>query len=273
LKLSVITLQNATWSELVERWQRLDELGVETIWIADHLWGEWLDPGEPWFECWSCLAAMAQVTKRARIGSLVSPMSFRNPAVLARQALSVAEMSGGRLELGVGSGAYNADNEIAQVPARTPKERAAEFSVWIERLVQLLADERLYPKNRIPLTIAGRGPTILRAAARLADRWNTFGGHGLSADEALGDARRDLTFLDEQCAETGRTVLRSALIGYPFIAETPWRSDDAFAEVVGRWEEAGFDELVFYYPPETMMPDGAVTPGVFERAYTGAREG
>jgi alkanesulfonate monooxygenase SsuD/methylene tetrahydromethanopterin reductase-like flavin-dependent oxidoreductase (luciferase family) len=194
-------------------------------------------------------------------------MSFRNPAVLARQALSVAEMSGGRLELGVGSGAYNADNEIAEVPAWTPRQRAVEFARWIERLVELLADERLYPKSPIPLTIAGRGPTILRATARFADRWNTFGGHGLSAEEALGDAREDMARLDEHCAETGRTVLRSVLIGYPFIAETPWRSIDAFAEVVGRWEDAGFDEIVFYYPPETMMPPGSVTPGVFEAAY------
>jgi alkanesulfonate monooxygenase SsuD/methylene tetrahydromethanopterin reductase-like flavin-dependent oxidoreductase (luciferase family) len=267
VKLGVITVQNAPWPELVERWQRLDEMGIETIWVADHLWGEWLDPGEPWFECWSCLAAMTQMTAHARIGSLVSPMSFRNPAVLARQALSVAEMSGGRLELGVGSGAYNADNEIAEVPAWTPRQRAVEFARWIERLVELLADERLYPKSPIPLTIAGRGPTILRATARFADRWNTFGGHGLSAEEALGDAREDMARLDEHCAETGRTVLRSVLIGYPFIAEMPWRSIDAFAEVVGRWEDAGFDEIVFYYPPETMMPPGSVTPGVFEAAY------
>jgi hypothetical protein len=61
-------------------------------------------------------------------------------------------------------------------------------------------------------------------------------------------------------------VLRSALIGYPFVAETPWQSDDAFADVVGRWQDAGFEEIVFYYPPETGMPEGAVTPGVFERA-------
>jgi alkanesulfonate monooxygenase SsuD/methylene tetrahydromethanopterin reductase-like flavin-dependent oxidoreductase (luciferase family) len=265
LKLGVITLQGAPWSELVERWRRLEELGVETIWVADHLWGEWLKPGQPWFEAWSCLSSLAHVTTRPRIGSLISPMTFRNPAVLARAALSVAEISGGRLELGVGSGAYNVDNELAQVPPWTPKERAALFGPWVERLVEMLADERLQPKNPIPLTIAGRGPTILRTAARFADRWNTFGGHGLSAEQALQLAREDLTRLDELCAETGRTVRRSVLIGHTFIAETPWRSEDAFADVVGRWEEAGFDEIVFYYPPETGMPEGSVTPGVFER--------
>jgi alkanesulfonate monooxygenase SsuD/methylene tetrahydromethanopterin reductase-like flavin-dependent oxidoreductase (luciferase family) len=265
VKLGVITLQGAPWPELVRRWQTLEELGVETIWVADHLWGEWLRPGQPWFEAWSCVTAMAHVTARPRIGPLVSPMTFRNPAVLARTALTVAELSGGRLDLGVGSGASAADNELAGVPEWTPKERAALFTTWIERLVELLADERLQPKNPIPLTIAGRGPTTLRLAARYADRWNTFGGFRLSPEEALRRAREDLAQLEELCAETGRTVVRSVLIGYPFIAETPWRSDDAFAEVVGRWREAGFEEIVFYYPPETGMPEGAVTPGVFER--------
>jgi hypothetical protein len=79
--------------------------------------------------------------------------------------------------------------------------------------------------------------------------------------------REDNERLDELCAKTGRTVLRSALIGHPFVGETPWRSDDAFADVVGRWQEAGFQELVFYHPPEWRMPTGSVTPGVFERAF------
>jgi alkanesulfonate monooxygenase SsuD/methylene tetrahydromethanopterin reductase-like flavin-dependent oxidoreductase (luciferase family) len=262
----VITLQGVSWPELVVRWQRLDELGVETIWVADHLWGEWLRPGQPWFEAWSCLTALAHVTTRPRIGPLISPMTFRNPAVLARTALTVAEISGGRLELGVGSGAYNADNELAQMPAWTAKERAALFGPWVERLVELLADERLQPKNPIPVTVAGRGPTILSVTARMADRWNTFGGFGLSAEEALRRAREDMVRLDELCAETGRQVRRSVLIGYPFIAEMPWQSDDTFADVVGRWQDAGFEEIVFYYPPETGMPEGSVTPGVFERA-------
>jgi hypothetical protein len=62
-------------------------------------------------------------------------------------------------------------------------------------------------------------------------------------------------------------VLRSVLLGYPFIAQTLWESDAAWAEAVGRWEEAGFDEMVVYYPPEWGMPAGSVTPGVFERAF------
>ena len=192
-------------------------------------------------------------------------MTFRNPAVLARTALTVAELSGGRLELGVGSGASKADHELAEVPDWTPKERASLFVTWLERLVELLADERLQPQRPVPLTVAGHGPTILRLASRHADRWNAFGGFGLSAEEGLAKCRRDNERLDEFCAETGRTVLRSALVGYPFIAETPFRSEEAWHDFVGRWEEAGFEELILYYPWDWRMPEGSVEPGLAER--------
>ena len=269
MKLSVITLQWSPWAQLTERWRYLDELGVETIWVADHLGSERLPPGAPWFEAWSCLTAMAYETKHARIGPLVSPMTYRNPGVLARQALTVAEISGGRLELGIGSGASTYDHEATQVPEWTPKERAAAFVAWTERLVEMLAFERYHPKHDIRLTIAGRGPTILGLAARYAYRWNTFGGFGVPVEDALRSAREDNLRLDELCAQTGRTVVRSVLLGYHgFIPETPWRSDEAFADVVERWREAGFDEAVFYYPPDTNMPEGTVAPGVFERAFS-----
>ena len=261
-------MQDAPWPELVERWHRLDELGVETIWVADHLGGDWVKPGKPWFEAWSCLTALAQITATSRIGTLVSPMTFRNPAVLARTALTVAEISGGRLELGVGAGGAAFDHELAQVEKWSPKTRAGVFAAWLERLLEVIGDDRLQPQRRVPLTIGGRGRTVMRLAASHADRWNTFGGIGIGPEEGVRRGREDNERLDGLCAETGRTVLRSVLLGYPFVGEMPWRSDDAFADVVGRWQEAGFQELVFYYPPEWGMPAGTVAPGVFERAFS-----
>jgi len=269
MRFGVLALQDAPWAELIDRWRMLEELGVETIWVADHTGHKGLAPGDPWFEAWSCLTALAYETTKPRIGPLVSPMTFRNPAVLARTALTVAEISGGRLELGIGSGASDYDHDVTQVPSWTPKERAAAFATWVERLIEMLAFDSFHPKREIPLTIAGRGPTILGLAARYADRWNTFGGFGIEVDEAVRRGREDNDRLDELCAETGRSVLRSALLGYhAFVPETPWRSEEAFAEVVERWRDAGFEELVFYYPPDTNMPEGSVAPGVFERAYT-----
>ncbi len=264
MKFGVLALQDAPWGELLERWRSLEELGIETIWVADHVAPR---ADMQWFEGWSCLTALAHVTSRPRIGPLVSPMTLRNPAVLARTALSVAELSGGRLELGVGSGGGQLDHEVAGVPDWSPKERAALFAEWVERLVELLADDRLQPKPNapIPLTIGGHGPTVLRLAAKHADRWNAFGGVSLSAEDGLAKCRRDNERLDELCAGTGRTVLRSAIVGYPFIAETPWCSEEAFQDFVGRWEEAGFEELVLFHPWDWEMPEGSVEPGLPER--------
>lgn len=264
MRFGVLALQEAPWDELVERWRYLEELGVETIWVADHV----APRAElEWFEGWSCLTALAHVTSQPRIGPLVSPMTLHNPAVLARTALSVAVLSGGRLELGVGSGGGELDHEVAGVPNRSPKERAGAFADWVERLAVLLADDRLQPKpdEPVPLTIGGHGATALRLAAAHAHRWNAFGGIGLSAEEGLAKCRRDNERLDELCAKTGRSVLRSALIGYPFVAETPWRSEDAWHDLVGRWEDAGFEELVFFYPWDWQMPEGSVEPGLAER--------
>lgn len=275
MRLGVITLPNAPWPELVERWQTLDELGVETIWVADEL-GNSLRPEQAWFEGWACVAAMAQVTRRARIGPLVSPITLRNPAVLARAAVTVDHMSAGRLELGIGAGGSEYDHELAQVPQWEGKERLARLGSFVERLVELLADDTLRPRpvqERIPLTIAGHATATLRLAAAHADRWNAFGGFGLSAEEGLRVSRERNERLTAFCAEAGRdpgTLLRSALVGYPFVAETPWRSEAAFVAFVERWRDAGFGELIVYYPPETGMPEGSVEPGLFERMLLGS---
>jgi alkanesulfonate monooxygenase SsuD/methylene tetrahydromethanopterin reductase-like flavin-dependent oxidoreductase (luciferase family) len=202
MRFGVLTLQYVPWPELVESWRHLEDLDVDTIWVADHLVGL---PGEPWFEAWSCLTALAQVTSRTRIGPLVSPMTYRNPGLLGRTALTVSELSGGRLELGVGSGASPSDHALTRVPEWAPKERAARFGPWLDHLLETMADERLQPRppTPIPLTVAGGGPTILRLAAQHADRWNAFGGFGLSAEDGLAKCRRDNERLDEPARRRG----------------------------------------------------------------------
>ena len=271
MRFGAITLQNAPWDELVTRWRTLDELGIETIWVADEL-GNPKHLEQPWFEGWACVTTMALVTRRSRIGPLVSPITFRNPAVLVKAAVTVDHASGGRLELGLGAGGSEFDHALTQVPQWEAGERLARLGAFVERTVELLEDERLSPRpaqKRIPLTIAGHARETLRLAAEHADRWNAFGGFGLSADEGLRRCRERNDRLTAICDEIGRdprSLLRSALIGYPFVAETPWRSDEAFDDFVGRWQAAGFEELIVYYPPKTGMPEGSVTPGVFERA-------
>jgi alkanesulfonate monooxygenase SsuD/methylene tetrahydromethanopterin reductase-like flavin-dependent oxidoreductase (luciferase family) len=116
---------------------------------------------------------------------------------------------------------------------------------------------------------------VLELAALHADRWNSYGGTGLDPREALRRGRERNERLNRLCERLGRdpdTLNRSILLGHPFVSETPWRSDDAFLDVARRWNGAGFDELIVYYPPQTGMPAGSVEPGVFERAIALVRE-
>ncbi len=190
-------------------------MGIETIWVADHLADR---GGQLRYHGWTCLAALAEQTSRARIGTLVSPMTLHNPAVLAKAALTVDHASGGRLELGLGSGGSDLDLQLAGVQSPTD------------------------------------------------DDFRGF--RGLSEEEGLSRSRDRNAQLDRFCDEAGRdprSVIRSALIGYPFVAETPWRSEASFQDFVRRWGEAGFDEVIIYYPPDWGMPEGSVEVGLFER--------
>lgn len=78
-------------------------LGIDNVWVADH-WIDFAQPRNPWFEAWTLLGALAVQTQRIRFGPLIPPISFHNPAFLARKALTVDHISSGRMELGSGAG-------------------------------------------------------------------------------------------------------------------------------------------------------------------------
>jgi len=271
VRFGVLLLPNRSWPELTDAWRSLDGLSrLDSVWVADHLANPYRRE-QPWFDGWTCLTAMAQVTERARVGTLVSPMTFHNPARLAKAAVSVDHLSGGRLELAVGSGGSGFDQVLAQAEPGAPAERAPRFEAFVQRLEGLIVREDLQPRpvrGRIPLTIGGNSRAVLRIAARHADRWNTYVGWQLSPEEGRRLTAERNRYLDELCAASGRKVLRSALIGHSFVAETPFRSHDAFDEFVAAYEEAGIDELILYWPPEFAMPEGAVEPGLFERLFS-----
>ena len=264
MKFGLITLPNRPWPELVETWRSLAALPrIESLWVADHLANPYVR-SQPWFDGWSCLAVMARETERVRIGTLVSPLTFHNPARLVKAAVTLDHLSRGRIELAVGSGGSDFDRELAGASA-------LRFGDFVARIGALLAREDLRPRpvqERIPLTVGGNSDAILRVAAHHADRWNTYVGSRLSAEDGRRLTRERTARLAELCAETGRSVLRSALIGHSFVAETPFRSREAFGEFVAAYEEAGIDELILYWPPEFAMPEGAVQPGVFEEVFS-----
>lgn len=253
-----LLIPNVGWPELLARARRLEELGVATVWVDDHVLNP-ARPDQPWLDSWTVLSALAVSTTRVRLGPLVANGILRKPAVLARHALSVDHLSGGRLELGLGAGYAPGDRAAA---GGTPASFTDLVSIVDDALrgKSVLAGFPAFAPvgRRVPLTVAAHRRSSLRVVAAHADRWVSYGGFGLGADDHLALTRRRLAALDEECAATGRTVRRMLLAGSPAVTAEPlWRSVAAVEDFVGRYTEAGIDEFAFYYPPGPMWTDQA----------------
>ena len=259
MRFGILTLPNRPWAELAAGWREHDEQGWDAVYVADQLANPWR-PEQPWFDGWACVAALALLTERARIGPLVTSIVFRNPAAVARAAITADRASGGRLELGLGAGGAATDHRLAGVERWPPRERAERLRAFATRLRELLAGDELQPTARVPLVLGGDADGTVRLAAELADGWNTFGGVRLSAEEGRARAADRIALLDGECARTNRTVRRSVLLGNRFVAEEPFSSEEAFADVARAWHALGFDELVVYADPYFMVPVGEDAP-------------
>jgi len=139
---------NASWREIIKRFKRTEELGFDVTGTGDHF-VDWSRPKDPWHELWTVLAATAVETTSIRLGTYVTQIPFRNPALVARQALAVDHISNGRLELGLGTGIL-ADPacEIMGIPNWGNKERVARFKEYVEVVDQLLSNEVTTYKGR-----------------------------------------------------------------------------------------------------------------------------
>jgi len=205
------------WPELRDMARAAEEVGFDSIWVGDHLL--YRDPGQPprgpW-EAWSTLAALAAVTERVRLGPLVASVSFHNPAMLAKKAAAVDEISGGRLILGIGAGWNEPEYRAFGFPFDHRVERFEEAFTIIRGLLregrvdfsgryQQARDVLLLPPPRRPggppIMVGTVGPRMLRIAAEHADAWNAwFSWYGNSV-EGLRDLLRKV---DAACADVGR---------------------------------------------------------------------
>lgn len=198
-------------------WQFADDIDVfESGWTFDHFYPIFSDSTGPCLEGWITLTALAQATKRLRLGVLVTGIHYRHPAVLANMASALDIVSNGRLELGIGAGWNEEESGAYGIELGTIKERFDRFEEACEVLNSLLANEtttfggtyyqlkdaRNEPKGpqrpRPPICIGGSGERrTLPIAAKYADHWNFAGG---TAEEFAH--KRDV--LAARCADIGR---------------------------------------------------------------------
>ncbi len=248
------------YAVLEEFWRAADALGFHAIWDYDHFYGL-VDSTTPTLEGWTTLAAMAAVTNQARVGCMVTSVTYRHPAMLAKMAITVDHICGGRLDFGIGAGWHEAEHRAYGIEYPNPGSRVAMLDealtlirrLWTEESVSFagrfftLADAHCEPKAvqrpHPPIVIGGGQPKMLRVIARHANEWNWPG----SPEEWLEASSR----LDEACDEIGRDpreIRRSVQL---FLHPGQPGQIDVQIDRLPEYEKLGCQHVVlsFYQPP------------------------
>lgn len=251
--------QQTTWRAMLDAWRAGDDIELyESAWTFDHFYPIWpADPRDACLEGWTTLAALAQATRRLRVGVMVSGAVYRHPAVLANMAATVDVISGGRLELGLGAGWNQLECDAYGIELGSVRERFDRFAevctvvtallreetTTFEGAYYKLAEARCEPKplqSPLPICIGGGGERrTLPLVARYAHHWNF-----LADDVDMWVHKRDV--LAQCCADIGRDPgeIRTSI-------QAKFDRDDpgAFGEKAAALAEAGLDELIVYLPP------------------------
>ncbi|MFF8989616.1 LLM class flavin-dependent oxidoreductase [Streptomyces sp. NPDC014983] len=291
MRLSTVILPYRRWHEGGRAaWQRAEELGFHTAYTYDHLsWRSFRDG--PWFGAIPTLTAAAGVTEQMRLGTLVTSPNFRHPVTLAKELISLDDISGGRATLGIGAGGNGFDATVLGQEPWTPRERADRFAEFVPLLDRLLTEDgkdgvsyagdfysahevRNIPgcvqRPRLPFAVAATGPRGLRLAARHGQAWVTTGDPKLyetGTPEQSRQALRDqVEKLGKACADIGRdadAMDKILLTGFTPDRGRPLGSVEAFVDFAGRHGELGFTEIVMHWP----IPDSdfAADEKVFEQ--------
>jgi alkanesulfonate monooxygenase SsuD/methylene tetrahydromethanopterin reductase-like flavin-dependent oxidoreductase (luciferase family) len=213
------------WSDVLSFAVAAERSGLDSVWVADHMIFDFPEAEiQGRWECWTILAAIAQATSRVEIGPLVSCVGFRNPALLAKMAETVDEISGGRLILGLGAGWHEPEFTTYGFPF---DRRASRFEEAFEIINGLIRNGQVHfngqyasapncylrprgPRNgRMPIMVGTDGPRLLELAARHADIWNT------TWSRSVEEVAPRLAALDVACDNTGRdrdSIVRSCCV-------------------------------------------------------------
>jgi alkanesulfonate monooxygenase SsuD/methylene tetrahydromethanopterin reductase-like flavin-dependent oxidoreductase (luciferase family) len=251
-----VAQQRMPWSEVAARARFADELGFDGIWGFDHfqpMYGE--GPGEC-FEGNTTLAAWSGITDHVRLGLLVTGMTYRHPAVLAAEAITIDHASNGRLELAYGAAWFEEEHRRLGIPFPALRDRIDAFEEAVQIVRGLLRNDdftfdgrhfqvrdatlrpRAVQQPLPPIWIGASGEKrMMPIAARFADVWHSFG-----PVEHLAAKSQRLSALAEKAGRDPGTIRRAASLSLEDDLDT-------IAANVAAWEAAGFEYLVCGWPP------------------------
>jgi probable F420-dependent oxidoreductase len=287
--------ETAHWPDLATMARLAEEAGFDSLWVTDHLIhrtepdGKTVEVGGdlrynegPW-ECWSMLAGLAAITSRVEIGTLVLCNSFRNPALLAKMADTVDDMSDGRLILGIGAGWNEAEYRAFGIPF---DHRVGRFEEAIQIITTLLRtgqadfmgtyyrveDAVLRPRGPRPqgppILMGTNSPRMLGLTARYADIWNTWFSQ---TNNDLGKLREEMEKVDAACIAHGRdpsTLARTTAMAIEVAPHTPSTmgvplitgSPESLAGELRAYADAGISHVQVWLEPNTPAGIEAFVP-------------
>jgi F420-dependent oxidoreductase-like protein len=245
------------WSELLRRVRFGEDAGFDGAWVFDHFKPLYGDPNGPCMEGWTLLAALAASTDRIRLGTLVTGVTYRHPSILAAEAVTVDQVSRGRLELAIGAAWFEGEHRELGIPFPRARERTdrLEEAVQVMRLLMTkdaasfdgrhyrLEGASYHPRPvqqpHPPIWIGGGGERrIIPIAGRYADAWHGFG--------SVEDLERKAAVLDRAAEVAGRdpaSIIRASSLSL----SEPWEEVRERAEALAK---LGFSYLVVSWPSE-----------------------
>jgi alkanesulfonate monooxygenase SsuD/methylene tetrahydromethanopterin reductase-like flavin-dependent oxidoreductase (luciferase family) len=259
LRCGIVILPEDRWAVMRERWRAAEDYGFDHVWTYDHLtWRTFRD--QPWFGAIPTLTAAALATSRIRLGTLVASPNFRHPVPFAKELMTLDDIAGGRVTLGVGAGGEGWDATALGQTEWAAEERADRFEEFVTLLDGLLTQPRTnhagrfysaeearalpgcVQQPRIPFAIAAGGPRGMRLAARYAATWVTLDDRGLERDQ--------LERLEEICREVDRPSASLEKLVLTGFSRNPLGSIAEFEDTTERYSEMGFTDLVVHWPRE-----------------------
>jgi F420-dependent oxidoreductase-like protein len=239
--------QHVSWPELLDIWQVADRLSFDTAWTFDHFFPIMSDPKGSQLEGWVTLTALAEETRHVRVGTLVTGITYREPAVLAKMGATLDVITGGRLEMGLGAAWFQQEHEALGIPFPPVAERIKRLGeacevikrMWTEDVAtwdgqyyhirEAYCNPKPVQKPHPPILIGGGGEQLtLKMVARYADAWNAFGPPELF--------RHKIDVLRRHCEAIGRdpeTIEKSVSMP-PVISKDRSKLDAMLADMASR---------------------------------------